>query len=60
VTRAARADLRVRLGELIAAIDRRISNPAATGEENIAADAADLREQAERRIADLDTRSHGG
>ena len=59
MTRATRADLRVRLSELIAAIDRRISSPAGTGEENIAADAADLREQARRRIADLDTRSHG-
>jgi hypothetical protein len=59
VTRAARADLRVRLSELIAAIDGRISNSAGTCEETIAADAADLREQAERQIADLDTRSHG-
>jgi hypothetical protein len=59
VTRIARADLRVRLNELIAAIDRRVRNPAGTGEKNIAADAASLREQAERRIADLDTRPHG-
>ncbi len=59
MTRATHADLRVRLSELIAAIDRRVRNPAGTGEEHIAADAADLREQAERRIADLDTRSHG-
>lgn len=59
MTRATRADLRVRLSELIAAIDRRVRNPAGTGEENIAADAADLRQQAERQIADLDTRSHG-
>jgi hypothetical protein len=59
VTASTRADLRVRLRELIAAIDRRVSNPADTREENIAADAADLREQAERRIADLDTRAHG-
>ena len=59
MTRSTRADLRVRLSELIAAIDRRVRNPGGSGEENIAADAADLREQAERRIADLDTRSHG-
>jgi len=59
VTGAARADLRVRLRELIAAIDRRVRNPAGTREKHIAADAADLREQAERRIADLDTRAHG-
>lgn len=59
MTRATSADLRVRLSELIAAIDRRIRNPAGTSEQNIAAEAADLRERAQRRIADLDTRSHG-
>ncbi len=59
MTSAGRGELRRRLRELIAAIDRRIRQPARGSEASIAADAARLRQQAEQRIADLDTPSHG-
>jgi hypothetical protein len=59
VTRGARIDLRSRLSELIAAIDRRMSSTGSGAEAGIAADAAALRRQAEARIADLDTDPHG-
>jgi len=59
MTRTGGADLRARLRELIAAIDRRLRHPARVGEAGIAADAAALRQQAEQRIADLDTPANG-
>ena len=43
------------LRELIAAIDRRVSHLERTGEHRIARDAAALRQQALKRLAELDS-----
>lgn len=43
------------LRELIAAIDRRVSHLERTGEHRIARDAAALRRQALKRLAELDS-----
>jgi hypothetical protein len=62
MTRAAAgggSDLRTRLRELIAAIDRRIRQPGRRTEARIAAEAAALRQKAQQRIADLDAAPHG-
>lgn len=49
-----RVDLRARLREVIAALDRRMRHPARHTEAAIAADAASLRREAEDRLAALD------
>ena len=49
-----RFDLRARLREVIAALDRRVRHPGRDTEAAIAADAAALKRQAEDRIAVLD------
>ena len=49
-----RFDVRARLREVIAALDRRVRHPARQAEAAIAADAASLKRQAEDRIAALD------
>jgi hypothetical protein len=50
-------DLRARLREVIAALDRRVRQPARHTEAAIAAEAAALRRQAEDRIAALDRKA---
>ena len=45
-----------RLRELIAALDRRTLRPERNGETQIVAESAELREQARKRIAELETR----
>lgn len=49
-----RFDVRARLRELIAALDRRVRHPGRHTEAAIAADAAALKREAEARIATLD------
>ena len=44
-----------RLRELIAALDRRMLRPERKGEKQIVAESAELREQARKRIAELET-----
>jgi hypothetical protein len=44
-----------RLRELIAALDRRTPRPERTGEQQIAAESEALREEATKRIAELET-----
>jgi hypothetical protein len=50
-------DLRVRLREVIAALDRRVRQPGRHTEAAIVAEAAALRRQAEDRIAALDRKA---
>jgi hypothetical protein len=50
-------DLRARLRELIAALDRRVRQPSRRTEAAIAAEAAALRREAEDRIAALDKKT---
>ena len=50
-------DLRSRLREVIAALDRRVRQPGRYMEAAIAAEAAALRRQAEERIAALDRKA---
>jgi hypothetical protein len=51
------AIMRTELLELIAALDRRVPQPARMGEESIARDAAALRARALKRIAELEPES---
>jgi hypothetical protein len=50
-------DLRARLREVIAALDRRVRQPGRHTEAAIAAEAAALRREAENRIAALDRKA---
>jgi hypothetical protein len=59
VTHGTGTDLRSRLSELIAAIDRRVSSKGSGADAGITADAAALRQQAQERIAELDSNPHG-
>lgn len=47
-----------RLRELIAALDRRTLRPERKGEPQIVAESAELREQAQKRIAELSAALH--